>query len=336
MKTLSKPFLLLVTTFILFSSGLIAQTTLLTNLLCYYRLNGNFTDASGNVPDVTTNGTWTTDWFGGPNRAIALNSALAQTITLPNVNSLHPQLPMSVAFDALFTSFGCNAFANDFAPLNYYGIWVGVDAQGRTHVNFGDGGSPFPAQRRSKSAGILITPNVWHNFVCVIRSSTDMDIYIDCANAKGNYSGSGGALTYLGNAGVLGAATSSSGATYMSGKLDRIAFWSRALTASDVGKYCNGNLDQLLRTTGASKWSSDITLYPNPTSDVLKLQIPEAEGAALELQILNEYGKWVRTENVFGDVEYALDVHSLPVGTYYLKVNAECEDPVTMRFLVNR
>ena len=106
-------------------------------------------------------------------------------------------------------------------------------------------GHTGPSNRRSKQ-GSSITANTWHHIACVIRSPTDMDLYIDCKNVGGTYCGSGPmAISHTSATGRLGSVLETVGGpqTFYWGAMDQFAMWDRALTAADVTKICDGQLE---------------------------------------------------------------------------------------------
>lgn len=321
-----------------FGSLLAQPQTLLTDLKFYLRMDGNLNDVSINGFHATHNGTWTNDRNGNPNSAIQLTAANMQTISLFNSPDLHPQLPMTVAFDARFDQLGATVFANDFTASIYSGMWVGVDAGGHVHVNFGDGGTTIPDQRRSRTGTTVITTGTWHSYVCVIRSATDMDIYVDCVNDNGTYSGNGGAIFYDTNVGQMGVASiagSNNGASYMSGAIDRVAFWSRALNPGDVGKWCSGNMDQLITAVDPELSSIEFSLYPNPTAERLTISLGNEIEPGSTLKILDLQGRLLKQVDLNEEKDLTLDVDGFSRGFYFARLEAKSQSPTTKKFQVN-
>lgn len=87
---------------------------------------------------------------------------------------------------------------NNWAPIFtsqdnsaiYNGFWFVVQPTA-VSIGYGDGEGEFlPLFRRSKTATFQNISNRWVHVAAVIRSSMDMDLYINGINAGGNYSGS--------------------------------------------------------------------------------------------------------------------------------------------------
>ncbi len=336
MKQVTRTFSALFIFCLLTFGSLLAQPqTLLTDLKFYLRMDGNLNDVSVNGFHATHNGSWTNDRNGNPNSAIQLTAANMQTISLFNSPDLHPQLPMTVAFDARFDQLGATVFANDFTASIYSGMWVGVDAGGHVHVNFGDGGTTIPNQRRSRTGTTAITTGTWHSYVCVIRTATDMDIYVDCVNDNGTYSGNGGTIFYDTNVGQMGVASiagSTNGASYMSGAIDRVAFWSRDLTPGDVAKWCNGNMDQLITSVEPKAPAVDFNLFPNPTEDRLTISIGNGDQLETKVKILDLQGRVLQELVTNGQSQLTLDVKGFAKGFYFVRVESNGQTPIAKKF----
>ena len=60
-----------------------------------------------------------------------------------------------------------------------------------------------------------------------------------------------------------------------------------------------------------------LTLYPNPATDMIRIEGLEGEN---EISIYNALGLLVKTEKMNGDQEIA--IHNLPAGLYLLRINA--------------
>lgn len=112
------------------------------------------------------------------------------------------------------------------------------------------------------------------------------------------------------------------------GNVDSLVF---KLTSSDVGQFgmntpaffCVDNFNTSKNTSVASKLNNSnlISLFPNPTSNSLHLNIPEVGLNATLVEIFDATGRIVYTETVYSSSSI-ISVETLPVGIYHLKVNA--------------
>lgn len=305
----------------------VSGQSLTSNLLLYMPIMGNAQDYSGNGFQGSSSGSLISDRLGMANEAYFFNGN-HQTILLPNNADLHPQLPMSVAMYVNFSTLGSICFANDFSGGVYTGIWIGSLGTGEIHVDYGDGGITTSTYRRSKISNTTISAGTWHHIICVVRSALDMDIYIDCANAGGYYDGQGGPMAYANRAGQLGVASAlnmPNNAAYMTGMVDEVAFWGRALTAADVEKVCAGELHTLFKGTATQPESAsqdDISIYPVPARDQIHVALTEKLRDAALLQLIDIAGKVLLDIMPHGQMSFDIDIAKYAAGVYYLRALA--------------
>jgi gliding motility-associated-like protein len=233
MKTLS---IVLLFVFSLIQSN--AQN-LSDGLLLHYPFNGNTNDVSVNGFDATGNASLTEDRFGNPNSAYSFDG-IDQSISLPYDAALKPQLPISVSAWVKFENFiqsNNNILTTDYTENQYYGIWLNTDGTGRPAINFGDGdpNSTNSTSRRSKIGDYQLEIGIWYMITGVIRGATDMDLYVNCENVGGTYSGTGSSLSYTINPGAIGRGDVAGAAPYFfRGAIDEVYYWDRDLTPLDI------------------------------------------------------------------------------------------------------
>jgi|GEM_PF-1716243 len=238
---------LLVFLFLIHSSAFIQAQTLNDSLLLHYPMNGNCNDISGhNFHAALINATLTTDHNGAPNSAYHFDGA-TEFIDWPSSPVLHPGLPITIAFWVKYDSndyLNSFLFDTDFAQNNYSGIHCNLTQSMQISFSFGDcSGSTSPSARRSKTGSTSLQINTWYFVVAVMRGANDMDIYINCVNDGGTYSGSGGPIEYTGIPGILGRSDGDmyAPARYFMGSLDEFRYWHRALSAAEILSLCNSN-----------------------------------------------------------------------------------------------
>lgn len=217
-------------------------------LIVYYNFNGDGNDVSSNGLNATVNGaTLISDRNGIPNSAYYFDGT-DDFFLLPNVSELKPLLPVTVSFWVKTENLNTqdNTFINTgFEEYKHSGFGVLTNAlnTGEVAAYYGDNGGSGPNNRRSKNSATSLTIGVWHHVTCVIRGATDMDIYIDCENAGGTYSGTGGNIVYGSNAGRIGCKAVTSGSPipwFFNGTLDEVAIWNRALEEEEILLLCDG------------------------------------------------------------------------------------------------
>lgn len=90
-------------------------------------------------------------------------------------------------------------------------------------------------------------------------------------------------------------------------------------------KRCGSNVTGTLQSS---------IIFPNPTQDLLTVQLGEqAIAGKISLEILDLNGKITQRQNLdAGSTQAELDVHALPAGMYYLRVNAEGQAAEMLKF----
>ena len=76
-------------------------------------------------------------------------------------------------------------------------------------------------------------------------------------------------------------------------------------------------VETVINSTLAPDWSSYITVAPNPADDFLRIELEGATSFVQQINLTDAQGQILRTLIPTGN-EMAIDVRSLPVGTYYL------------------
>jgi gliding motility-associated-like protein len=219
-------------------------------LLLYYPFSGNANDASGNGYHGTVfNATLADDRFGNPNSAYYFNGVNSY-IEFPNVAALKPPLPVSFSFWIQIENYDfpyTNFFTTDYEENMCSGAWGNFLAgTGRIALNYGDGApnSTGPQDRRTKIGNSQFLLNTWYFVIFIIRGPQDMDIYVNCLNDGGTYSGTGGPLAYTSNAGNLGKHDLITDPPFFFlGYLDEFRYWDRALTQADIDLMCSLQAD---------------------------------------------------------------------------------------------
>ena len=214
-----------------------AQLTLQDSLIAYYPMDGNALDLSGNGNDGSVNGAaLTADRLGNPNSAYQFDG-VDDFISLISNQKFEAQFPITIA---AWIELGDNSlnmvFRNDLQENSYHGFWLNTSGA-IVSAGYGDGGLVGPASRRSKRGTTVIPLNTWTHVAVVIRSASDMNIYINGEDDCGSYTGSGGNLAYSNQGGSLGSSDENSAAgpfNYFNGKMDEVRFYNRSLTGDEI------------------------------------------------------------------------------------------------------
>ncbi len=227
--------------------GVTAQAQdLLNGLIVHYPMNGNALDVGLNGLHGSVNGA-----ILGPDQDGNANSAyyfdgVNDFVDFPNDPLLKPQFPFTVAcvvrYDSPLSIAGTQVFTTDFEQNNYHGAWSNLSG-GQIGISFGGGqGNTNSESRRSKVGTTILNANQWYRITLIVRSALDMDIYIDCVNDGGTYSGTGPSqILYTNVPGCLGRmdADMSGPAHYFNGAIDDFRMWNRALTELEITYLCN-------------------------------------------------------------------------------------------------
>ena len=299
------------------------------NLLLYYKFEGNALDATENGFDGFENNiSYVADRFGNENSAAYFNG-LDSFIDFPNLEVLKPQLPVSFSFwikydSTLYTD--TEVFNTSFEEDESSGIYFNSQiSTGNYAVNFGDG-SPFynPTARRTYTSNYKIDADQWHQVIVVVKASLDMEIYIDCKEYNGIYSGSGGDLFYSLGAGSLGRNDRDLGvpANYFKGKLDDFRYWDKALSEEEIKTEC-----ELLQTSDFL--SNQILVYPNPAQNLIHIQADNQ--TAIHLNVFDNLGRLVLSTYF----KNTIDVSSLSNGHYFLRFSSN-ENVQTKKLIISR
>ena len=218
-------------------------------------------------------------------------------------------------------------------------MWIGTNANGNIHLNIGDGGGGTnPNFRRSMSSTGVLSAGTWHHVVGVIRAFNDMDIYIDCINENGPYSGSGGINIYYSNNQAkvgIGASTSlSNGIYYMQGKIDELAFWNRSLSQGDIKKLCAGGLDMLITSNTSPDFNlPKIAVFPNPSSEKVNIRLPEGFNNNGKLQLLDMSGKIIFEKEFDYLEQMSIDLIQIQSGCYMVRLTNSIGEKISHKLI---
>ncbi len=312
--------------FILISIPSISQDG---NLLLHYKFDGNALDETENNFDGFANNiTYTADRFGNENSAAYFNG-VNSFIDFPNLATLKPQLPVSFSFWIRYdgSSYQDRAvFNTSFEEDISSGVFFNAEAgTGKYGVSFGDGSLAYtPSTRRSFSSNNTIVNNEWHHITIVVVDALNMEIYLDCKEGGGTYSGSGGSLFYSSTSGSLGRHDRQLGepADYFKGALDDFKYWDRALSLDEIHRGCD-----FLSVEEAN--SQSFIIHPNPAQDLL--QIEGISDGNKTIQIFDSLGKKLLSL----PFQPELDISSLSNGIYFVKLLDEAK-VTTKKLMIKR
>lgn len=289
-------------------------------LLLHYSFNGAAQDQSGNNFSGIPYASLSLDRFGTANSAYSFDG-FGQYIDLPNHPELKPQLPVTISAWVMFDEIAADKttiFTSDYALNSHSGVWINTSSTGLFAANFGDNtGNTSSGNRRTKVGETELTALEWYHLTAVVRGANDMDLYVNCKNDGGSYSGSGGSIGYSNSPGSIGRKDSNMSGPewYFSGSVDEFKYWSRALTESEVIGLCRtADIDKItLSEEDSHKYS--VKVYPNPSEDVINLKTDFQGEYEIEIRSLD--GK---KSNKFTHIGDQVDISQLSKGVYFVTI----------------
>ncbi len=302
------------------------------DLILYYPFNGDALDYSGNGYHGIWNGpTPTTDHLGNPTGAYFFDG-VNDVVNFPNIPQVKPQFPITIAFWVKVNSFSQlnnPFFATDHVYNNYHGFWAGLSGsgQGNVAVSFGGGlGSASPNNRRGKVSSGSLTIGNWHHIIIVLRGANDMDIYIDCVDAGGSYTGSGSTnMAYSFVPGKIASlpANSLTSQTFFNGAMEDFAMWERELTIgvfSEFQQVCDDSLMPLAINRIANSDNIVQGVYPNPITTGGVIQVANPDHEQLTCVVYNALGQEVQRLTTTTH-QFKIDNNKWESGAYFFAIN---------------
>jgi hypothetical protein len=206
-----------------------------SGLLIYYPFNGDGTDHSGNSNDATISGAaLTTDLNDAADHAYYFNGT-NDYIEFPDLPE-YDQFPLTFSYWVNFSSLNPGVLGTDVTENIESGVWfsIGVefDTQGKLALNFGNGGGPNAASRKTFVAGNSIETGSWYHVVGTIESLESISIYINGIKAEGEYTGTASSYFAGDNPGKIGRVWQPNAS--FNGKIDEFRVYNRVLTQAEI------------------------------------------------------------------------------------------------------
>ena len=300
------------------------------NLLLHYTFDGNVSDSSDNGNDGTPDGiTFGEDRFGNLDGAVYFDG-INDFIDLPNIEDLKPNFPLSFSFFIKYESTSVEdraVFDTSFQDDLSSGVYFNSQSStGKHAVNHGDG-SPFynATSRRTYVSNNAIVINEWYHIAVVLRTSTDMEIYVNCQNSGGEHSGEGGVLQYATAAGSIGRHDRDLGANplHFKGALDDFRYWDRAITISEIIELCDENLGII------DNKNETFSIIPNPAKNIVFLE--SRLDTFNTYQIFDSVGRLRKS----GRFTKTIHVDELTNGMYFIRLIGET-NVATQKLLIQK
>jgi hypothetical protein len=205
------------------------MSSLLTGLQCYYNLEGNGNDLSGNLNNATVSNVSFSNLYGKILQGGRFNGSSSQ---------FFKTAPTGLPTGTVSFSFGCWVNTTNTSNFPVY-IGVGDNPSINTSccfVPFNTGELYVGLFGGDIGTGVFINDGIWHHTVCTYNSSTNQ-IYVYVDNAQyGPFS----RTLNLPNSNIyVGLLTPPSGIQVLNGDVDECGWWSRVLTSSEVNDLWN-------------------------------------------------------------------------------------------------
>lgn len=295
-------FLLSSVLFSLFSKAQTPTYVPASGLVAWWGFTGSAIDYSGNSNDLTVTGaTLTADRNGTANAAYSFNGTSA-FLTKSSLSYNFAQAgTYSISFWMKKTgnSEGVAMMSGSNTSGNF--IWLlQCDA---TKTIFG---TNKQGESWTWANGPNYSTTAWEHFVAVYNNQT-MQLYKNgtlVSTSTNTYTGSTSAAMpfYIGRA---------IGGGYIAASIDDVGIWSRVLTATEISQLYNSTLS----TNDTKLTKSNISITPNPVSDILSINIPLKDKNTYKIIDIN--GRIVLTGELN---DSKINVSSLNRGSYFLDI----------------
>jgi hypothetical protein len=97
-------------------------------------------------------------------------------------------------------------------------------------------------------------------------------------------------------------------------------------------------VDSTLVGTLTPAWAEELRLFPNPTSELLRVEMPDFSGGNVLFRVLNAQGATVQTHVMSapaGSLQHSVVVRDWPSGAYWLEIDLENKGVLRRKFVKN-
>ena len=293
------------------SGGLTFTTAAPPQLIAEYTFNNTPNNVNGNSPFGQFFGlSYTSDRQGNPNSALSLtgDGAIAEITGLPYGSNSR-----TVSFWVKTTTLN---------PNFNYAFHYGDAANGNGFLFKPAQSIFFASSGGNNSITTSHTNNTWYHYVCTYDGITSKiyknGILISSVAATWNTVNNPYSLNFF----RLGL-TENDSTGFFSGAIDDLKIYNYALIQADVNSLYNTNT---LSTTNFSKNNLQASLYPNPTNDILNIQMEKELKTATIYTVLGN--------QVLVSIDKQINVSSLSSGNYFVRIEAVDGAVTTQKIII--
>lgn len=209
-------------------------------------------------------------------------------------------------------------FKSDEHSSYYSGSWISLTPTGEIAAGYGNGEGIGIAYRVSKRTDLSVSTGDWHHVVAVYNDLNDIDIYVDCSEAEGTYSGSASSMVNVGNPAAIGRYDW----RMFKGRIDNIRVYSDLITITEAQYLCQ-EPPSTSGLTNFDNFNNAVRLYPNPARKFITVEMMN------QFNILD--GDQIEIHNLIGErilsfpldknsLKNEIDLSTLVEGTYLLTI----------------
>lgn len=281
--------------------------------LAEYTFNNTLNNINGNSPFGSNAGTSFVTGRDGTTANGALN------IVSTGTTAIIPNLPYGNSPRTISLWVKMNVMDAGFNFLYHYG----ANGSGNGFYLNANNAIHFPLSPSNHSVSVSNVINTWYHYV-VIYDGTNSKIYRNGALVNSAAKTINTGVNSTANLFRLGL-TESGGTGYFNGAIDDLKIYNFALSDAQVTNLFTNN--SLLSSQNFNQNNLEVSLYPNPTNNVLNI---EMTNDVKSIEIYNIQGQKVKVAN-----QKQINVSDLANGMYMIKIQDTENAVSTKKFLKN-
>ena len=210
-------------------------------LLFNYKFSNNYRDSGPKAIHLdssnVTGATFVNDRNSTANHALNIGGG---EIAVPNSDKWKVSFPFTISMwvNVVDKSNADNRFfeSDAISGSQYRGFWIHTTgSNGQVAFNFSDGNG---TSRNTAISSLTLSNNTWHHLVGVYKGVNNIEVYFDGNRDTGaTYDSSCDPIQYSATDGHIGAFYSLG--SILTGKMDNVKTWGRALSADEVSDEYN-------------------------------------------------------------------------------------------------